>query len=54
MYNNTQQIVQSPGSVMILAEMIHDARIIPIVKSKAEQAWPGRHSEMGRRRRRLV
>lgn len=36
MYNNTYEIVQSPGSVMILAEMIHDARIIPIVKSAAE------------------
>jgi hypothetical protein len=36
MYNNTIQLVQSPGSVMILAEMIHDARIIPIVKSKAD------------------
>jgi len=36
MYNNTYQIVQSPGSVMILTEMIHDVRIIPIVKSAAE------------------
>jgi hypothetical protein len=36
MYNNTVQVVQSPGSVMILAEMIHDARIVPIVKSKAD------------------
>ncbi|HVY88274.1 MAG TPA: hypothetical protein VG942_05360, partial [Hyphomonadaceae bacterium] len=36
MYNNTLQIVQSPGSVMILAEMIHDAKIIPIVKNKEE------------------
>jgi hypothetical protein len=36
MYNNTLQLVQSPTSVMILAEMIHDARIIPIVKSKAD------------------
>ena len=36
MYNNTLQLVQSPNSVMILAEMIHDARIIPIVKSKAD------------------
>ena len=36
MYNNTYQIVQSPTSVMILAEMIHDARIIPIAKSKAD------------------
>jgi hypothetical protein len=30
MYNNNYQIVQSPGSVMILAEMIHDARVIKI------------------------
>ena len=31
MYNNTFQIVQSPKAVMILVEMNHDARIIPIV-----------------------
>ncbi|WP_460231198.1 hypothetical protein [Aurantivibrio plasticivorans] len=30
MYNAHYQIVQSPGYVMILAEMVHDARIIPI------------------------
>ncbi|MDZ4761425.1 MAG: hypothetical protein SGJ21_10165 [Alphaproteobacteria bacterium] len=30
MYNNTYQIVQSPGSVMMLTEMIHDVRVIPI------------------------
>ena len=36
MYNNTYQIVQSPGSIMILTEMIHDVRVIPIVKSAAE------------------
>ncbi len=30
MYNNTYQIVQSPTSVMILTEMIHDVRVIPI------------------------
>ncbi len=36
MYNNTVQLVQSPGSVMILAEMIHDARIIPVVNSRAD------------------
>ncbi len=36
MYNNTYQIVQSPNSVMILTEMIHDVRVIPIVKSAAE------------------
>ena len=30
MYNNTYQIVQTPDSVMILTEMIHDVRVIPI------------------------
>jgi hypothetical protein len=29
-YNANYQIVQSPGQVMILTEMIHDVRIIPI------------------------
>jgi hypothetical protein len=29
-YNNGKQIVQSPGYVMILSEMIHDVRIIPL------------------------
>ena len=28
-YNNNYRIVQSPGNVTILVEMIHDARIIP-------------------------
>ena len=36
MYNNTYQIVQSPNSVMMLTEMIHDVRVIPIVQSAAE------------------
>ena len=36
MYNNTMQFVQTPGQVMILVEMNHDARIIPIVASKAD------------------
>ncbi|MET0336179.1 MAG: hypothetical protein ABW063_00295 [Caulobacter sp.] len=36
LYNNTYQIVQSPTSVMILTEMIHDVRVIPIVASAAE------------------
>jgi hypothetical protein len=31
LYNNTYQIVQTPGHVMLLTEMVHDARIIPIV-----------------------
>ena len=29
-YNNLHQIVQTPGSVMILTEMVHDARIVRI------------------------
>jgi len=29
-YNNNYQIVQAPGYVMILSEMIHDTRIIPL------------------------
>jgi len=29
-YNSNYQIVQTPGSVVILVEMIHDARIIPL------------------------
>lgn len=29
-YNNAYQILQSPGYVVIMAEMIHDARVIPI------------------------
>jgi hypothetical protein len=29
-YNNNYQIVQQPGYVMILVEMIHDVRIIPL------------------------
>ncbi len=33
MYNNTYQIVQAPGHVMILTEMIHDVRVIPIGKA---------------------
>lgn len=33
LYNNTYQIVQTPEHVMILVEMVHDARIVPIVDS---------------------
>ncbi|MGH9255326.1 MAG: hypothetical protein ACRD3C_12245, partial [Vicinamibacterales bacterium] len=29
-YNNNYQIVQAPGQVMILAEMLHDFRVIPL------------------------
>jgi hypothetical protein len=36
LYNNNIQVVQTPGHVMLEVEMIHDARIIPIVKDAAE------------------
>jgi hypothetical protein len=36
LYNNTYQIVQSPTHAMILVEMVHDARIVPIVKNASE------------------
>jgi len=29
-YNNTYQIMQTPGQVMILTEMLHEARIVPL------------------------
>jgi len=37
LYNNVYQIVQSPTHAMILVEMVHDARIVPIFAS-AENA----------------
>ncbi len=40
-YNSIYQIVQAPGYVMILVEMIHDARIIPL-------DWPPQPSEKAR------
>lgn len=40
LYNNTYQIVQSPTHAMILVEMVHDARIVPIFAS-AEAARAG-------------
>lgn len=36
MYNNTFQFVQTPGAVMILVEMNHDVRNIPIVAGPSE------------------
>ncbi|MFT4672445.1 MAG: hypothetical protein ACI945_001788 [Pseudohongiellaceae bacterium] len=41
LYNNTYQFVQTDDYVMILAEMVHDARIIPIFDSP-EQARANR------------
>jgi hypothetical protein len=44
-YNANYQIVQGPGYVMILTEMIHDARIIPLDNRPAPPAgarqWTG-------------
>lgn len=46
MYNSHMQIVQSPGYVTIMVEMVHDARIIKITDerspvSAAHQKWMG-------------
>lgn len=44
LYNNTYQIVQTPDHVVITAEMIHDARIVPIGEKRPAQgfdAWLG-------------
>ncbi|MEZ5939689.1 MAG: hypothetical protein R3C52_15930, partial [Hyphomonadaceae bacterium] len=45
LYNNTYQIVQSPGYALILVEMVHDARIIPITHDRkrpdAIKPWLG-------------
>ncbi len=35
MYNSTLQIVQSPDAVVIVVEMVHHARIVPIVANAA-------------------
>ena len=36
MYNNNIQLVQTPTHLMLLAEMIHEVRVIPIFKTAAE------------------
>jgi hypothetical protein len=36
LYNNTYQIVQTPTDVMILTEMVHDARIVHLVSGPAK------------------
>jgi hypothetical protein len=44
-YNNGYQIIQTPGYVVILAEMIHEARVIPLDGRPHEpssvQSWTG-------------
>jgi hypothetical protein len=44
-YNSNYQIVQSPGYVMILTEMIHDVRVIPVDNRPAPP--PGVRQWMG-------
>jgi hypothetical protein len=34
-YNNNYQIVQTPGAVVIVVEMVHEARTVPLFKDKA-------------------
>ena len=44
LYNNTYQIVQTPGAVMIDVEMMHDARVIRIGETQKPEAlkqWLG-------------
>jgi hypothetical protein len=41
-YNSYLQIVQSPGFVMIMNEMAHDARIIPLDAPSASRSAPAR------------
>lgn len=43
-YNNNYQIIQTPDNVVILVEMIHDARIIPLSgkhRPEAIRSWMG-------------
>lgn len=35
LYNNSYDIVQTPGHVVIVVEMVHDARIIPVFPTRA-------------------
>jgi hypothetical protein len=44
LYNNNYQIVQTPDSVLILVEMVHDARII---RMNAKHASPGVRQWLG-------
>ena len=39
LYNNMYQVVQTDDYVMIMVEMAHDARIIPIDKDRRPDAW---------------
>jgi hypothetical protein len=45
LYNNTYQLVQTPNDVMILTEMVHDARIVHLTHDRSRPAvirqWMG-------------
>lgn len=45
LYNNNMQIVQNRDTVVILTEMIHDARIVPLYDSAA--SLPRLHGDIG-------
>ncbi len=48
LYNNTTQITQSPDHVVIMSEMIHDARIIPLnAKHKPKELTPWMGDSIG-------
>jgi len=40
MYNNNYQIVQTEDHVLILVEMVHDARIIPLTTERGDSEFP--------------
>lgn len=39
LYNNNVQILQSRDTAVILTEMIHDARVVPLYESEADINW---------------
>ena len=48
LYNNTTQITQSPDHVVIMSEMIHDARIIPLnAKHQPKELTPWMGDSIG-------
>ena len=50
LYNNTYQIVQTPGDVMIHIEMVHDARIVHLTQGSRTHPPGGHRTVDGRQR----
>ncbi|MBI1340944.1 hypothetical protein GC169_12155 [bacterium] len=48
LYNNTYQFVLTPDHLMVLVEMNHDARVVPLFKSEAEATQKHRPGVMAR------